>query len=69
VVLTASGLDSFDVEFTGAREYDIDGVRVRVLPLERVVVSKRAAMRPKDSAQIPILEATLAARRARGKEG
>jgi predicted nucleotidyltransferase len=65
VVLTASGLESFDREFGDAREYEIDGIRVRVLPLERVIVSKRAAKRPKDSAQIPILEATLAARRAR----
>jgi predicted nucleotidyltransferase len=64
-VLTASGLESFDREFGDAREYEIDGIRVRVLPLERVIVSKRAAKRPKDSAQIPILEATLAARRAR----
>ncbi len=65
VVLHASGLDSFDEEFAGARDYDIDGVLVRVLPLERVIVSKRAARRPKDDAQIPMLEATLAARKAR----
>lgn len=65
VVLHASGLDSFDREFAGARDYDLDGVRVKVLPLERVIVSKRAAKRPKDEAQIPILEATLAARKAR----
>ena len=68
VVLTASGLESFDQEFSEAREYDIDGVRVRVLPLERVIVSKRAAGRPKDSAQIPMLEAALAARSARSRE-
>lgn len=36
----------------GAREYELDGVRVKVLPLERVIVSKRAAKRPKDSAQM-----------------
>jgi len=65
VVLTASGLDSFDEEFARANEYDLDGVRVRVLPLERVLVSKQAAKRAKDTAQIPVLEATLAARRAR----
>jgi len=65
LVLTASGLDSFEREFAGAREYELDGVRVKVLPLERVIVSKRAAKRPKDSAQMPILEATLAARKAR----
>ena len=65
VVLTASGLEPFEREYTGAREYELDGVRVKVLPLERVIASKRAAKRPKDSAQIPILEATLAARKAR----
>lgn len=67
IVLTASGLDSFDREFMGAREYDLDGVRVKVLPLDRVIVSKRAAKRPKDTAQIPMLEAALAALRAQGK--
>jgi predicted nucleotidyltransferase len=65
LVLTASGLESFEAEFDRAREYDLDGVRVRVLPLERVIVSKRAAKRPKDSAQLPMLEAALAARKAR----
>ena len=63
--LTASGLESFEQEFARAREYDLDGVRVRVLPLERIIVNKRAAKRPKDSAQLPMLEAALAARRAR----
>lgn len=65
LVPTASGLESFAQEFASAREYDLDGVRVRVLPLERVIVNKRAAKRPKDSAQLPMLEAALAARRAR----
>jgi len=65
LVITASGLEPFDREFMSAREYDLDGVRVRVLPLERVIVSKRAAKRPKDSAQLPMLEAALAARKAR----
>lgn len=65
LVLIADGLESFEREYAGAREYELDGVRVKVLPLERVIVSKRAAQRPKDSAQIPILEAALAARKAR----
>ena len=68
LVLTAHGLDSFDDEYARAREYELDGLRVKVLPLERVIASKRAAKRPKDLAQIPILEATLAARRAMGEE-
>ena len=64
IVLTAQGLDSFEQEFANAREYELDGVRVKVIGLERVIASKRAAGRTKDSAQIPILEAALAARRA-----
>ena len=68
VVLTASGLDSFDREFANARDYELDGVRVKVLPLERVIASKRAAKRPKDTAQIPMLEAALAARNARDRQ-
>ena len=67
VVLTASGLAPFEQELRGAREYDLDGVLVKVLPLDRVIVSKRAAKRPKDSAQIPMLEAALAARSARNR--
>ena len=68
VVLTASGLDSFESEFTGARAYDLDGVPVKVLPLERIIISKRAAKRLKDLAQIPMLEAALAARNARQRD-
>ena len=68
VVLTASGLESFESEFRGARDYELDGVRVKVLPLERVIASKRAARRPKDAAQMPMLEAALAAQRARLKQ-
>ena len=67
IVLTASGLDSFEQELRGAREYELDGIRVKVLPLERVIASKRAARRAKDTAQIPMLEAALAARNARNR--
>ena len=62
VVLSASGLGSFDEEYAGAQECDLDGLRVRVLPLARVMVNKRAENRPKDVAQLPILEAALAAK-------
>jgi hypothetical protein len=33
---------------------------LRVLPLERIIESKRAANRPKDRAALPALEAALA---------
>jgi hypothetical protein len=40
----------------------VDDVPVKVLPLERVIASKRSAGRPKDVAALPALEATLRAR-------
>ncbi len=62
LVLTAQGLGPFETEFAAAREYDLDGINVRVLPLERIIASKRASNRAKDLAQIPLLEAALAAK-------
>jgi hypothetical protein len=50
VVLTAQGLGSFSDEYAGAKESDLDGVRVRILPLERVISSKRVVGRAKDLA-------------------
>jgi len=46
----------------------LDGVRVTVLPLDRVIASKLAANRPKDAAQMPMLRAALAAQTARAKK-
>ena len=63
VVLTAQGLEKFDAEYGGAIARDVEGVSLRILPLDRVIVSKRAANRPKDRAALPSLEATLIARR------
>jgi len=60
VITTAHGLDAFAVEYQRARLLDLDGLHVRVLPLERIIASKRAAGRPKDFAVLPALEATLA---------
>jgi hypothetical protein len=64
IVLTPQGLNDFDVEYQSSREIEIDGILVRVLPLERVIASKRAASRPKDLAALPALEAALAVERA-----
>ena len=60
VVLTANGLDDFASEYAGACDILVDGLELRVLPLSRILKSKRAANRPKDQAQIPALEAALA---------
>jgi hypothetical protein len=61
VVTHAHGLGPFDSELAAARTETVDGVALRVLPLDRIIVSKRAANRAKDRAQLPALEATLAA--------
>ena len=61
-VLTAHGLDGFATEYARALDVEVDGVSVKVLPLDRVIVSKRSTGRPKDLAALPALEATLHAR-------
>ena len=65
IVLTASGLHAFADELEHANEREIDGIALRVLGLERILTSKKAAGRPKDLAAIPALEAALAAKAAR----
>ena len=62
VVLTAHGLNDFTTEYQGAVVREVDGIPLHVLPLERVIASKRATRRPKDLAALPALEATMAAR-------
>jgi hypothetical protein len=66
VVLTAHGLRSFDDEYESAVTHVVDGVTLRVLPLPRVIASKRSTGRLKDRAQLPGLEAALAARQEPG---
>lgn len=61
VVTHMSGLDPFEKEYELARPMTVEGVAVSVLPLARILVSKRAANRPKDQAVIPALEEALAA--------
>jgi hypothetical protein len=61
VVVTASGLESFEVEHQGALQIEVDEIFLTVLPLERIICSKRAAGRVKDLAVLPALEAALAA--------
>jgi hypothetical protein len=62
VVIKCDGLRDFDSEYSGAVEVAlVPGLVVKVLPIDRVLASKRAADRPKDRAVIPALEAAIAA--------
>jgi len=61
VVTHVHGIGPFAAEYPGARAATIDGVAVRVLPLARIIASKRALGRPRDHAHLPALEEALAA--------
>jgi hypothetical protein len=60
VVLTLSGPSDFATERASARSIEVDGLPLPVLPLERIIHSKRVAGRKKDIAVLPALEAALA---------
>jgi len=62
VVIKCDGLRDFDAEYAAAIDIAlVPGVVLKVLPIDRVLASKRAADRPKDRAVVPALEAALAA--------
>lgn len=59
--LRASGLRSFPEEYAESISIDIEGVPLRVLPLTRILASKRAVGRHQGLAQIPAIEEAIAA--------
>ena len=59
LVVSMQGLDSFAVEYRRSREIKVGTTTVRVLPLDRIIASKRAVNRPKDRAVLPVLEDVL----------
>ena len=56
VVAHMRGLGDFATEHAHAKVVTIDGVTIPVLALSRIIVSKRAAARPKDAAILHALE-------------
>ena len=68
VVVTMHGLESFAKEAKRAVIVVLDGVRVKILPLERIIVSKKATNRPKDRAILPVLEDAARTIRARRRK-
>lgn len=59
VVVSMNGLGSFAHEARRAVRVRVGAVEVRVLPLERIIASKKATDRPKDRAILPALEDAL----------
>jgi hypothetical protein len=61
IVLHMDGLRSFERELEGSTIVRIGPVRLRVLPLARIIASKKAANREKDRQVVPMLEDALMA--------
>jgi hypothetical protein len=59
IVMRMDGLESFTREYSRAIEVSLGRVKVRALPLHRIIASKRAANRSKDRLTIPMLENAL----------
>jgi hypothetical protein len=59
-----TGLNSFAAEYRHALTLQMEGLAVKVLPLSRVLKSKKVILRDKDVAHIPHIERVLKARRA-----
>jgi hypothetical protein len=69
-IFQPDGLRSFETEFRSCPIAKLEGQPVRVLPLARVIASKRAAGRDKDLTALPVLERTLRlARRLKLRRG
>ena len=54
-----TGLKSFAAEYRHALTGKMEGLKVKVLPLARILKSKKSVMRDKDIAQIPYIERVL----------
>jgi hypothetical protein len=67
IVTHMHGLRSYAVEARRALRVPLGGVLVPVLPLARIIASKRATDRPKDRAILPALEDAL--RAIQGRRG
>jgi hypothetical protein len=59
VVIRMDGLDAFNEEWRRALNVKVGKLRLKVLPLERILASKQAANRPKDQRVMPVLQNAL----------
>jgi hypothetical protein len=62
-LFSVTGLRSFASEYQGAVSSKIDGLPVKVLPLNRILQSKKVIRRDKDLVHIPLIENVLRARK------
>lgn len=67
LVAQLDGLEPFDSEAARALRVPLGELEVDVLPLERIIESKRATDRPRDRAILPVLEDALRVLKHRGE--
>lgn len=67
VVIRMDGLKAFAEEWEWALDVQVGKLRLKVLPLERILASKQAANRPKDQRVISVLQNALLALMSRRK--
>jgi hypothetical protein len=67
VVIRMDGLRSFAEEWKRALEMKLGKLRLKVLPLDRILTSKLAANRPKDQRTIVVLQNALRALETKGR--
>ena len=68
VVIRMDGLDVFAQEWKRAVDVRVGKLRLKVLPLERILVSKQAANRPKDQRVLAVLRNSLLVLKSRWKQ-
>jgi hypothetical protein len=59
-LFSVTGLRSFRLEYKGARTAVLGGEKVKVLPLDRILKSKKTILRDKDLVHIPLIEKVMA---------
>jgi hypothetical protein len=59
IVMNMDGLEDFSKEIKNSIEIPLGNFKVKVLSLERIIKSKEAAQRPKDTLSLPVLKDTL----------
>lgn len=69
IVTHMHGLGAFDEEKAKAIKVPLGRFRILVLPLERIIASKRATGRPKDKLVLPVLSDALKTIRAHTSSG
>lgn len=68
VVTRVDGLERFDIEYQRAKREDVDGISLPLLPLDRILASKRASGRAKDLLAAHLIEDAIIATKHQNDE-